>query len=140
MYFLMFSQKNQKISWLFCYITLAFCMLLNWIQLQPESKRTDVIRRKERKSYWSHRCINSIHVQILWLSLRIRANLKRTWTFSSAWYSSDGPFLCMNTRQLHTTTSTIKLSLYYIHYNYTVQLYKRQVFLSAHYLLNWEKF
>ena len=76
MYFLTFSQKNQKISWLFCYITLAFCMLLNWIQLQPESKRTDVIRREERKSYWTHRCINSIHVQILWLSLRIRANLE----------------------------------------------------------------
>ena len=55
--------------------------------------------------------------------------------FFSAGYSSDGPFLRMNKRQLHTTTSTIKLSLYYIHYNYTVQLYKRQVFLSAHYLL-----
>ena len=64
---------------------------------------------------------------------------KRTWTFSSAGYSSDGPFRRMNKKQLHTTTSTIKLLLYYIHYNYTIQLYKRQVFLSAHYLLNWKQ-
>ena len=26
----------------------------------------------------------------------------------------------------------MKLLLYYIHYNYTIQLYKRQVFLRAH--------
>ena len=45
----------------------------------------------------------------------------------------------MNKKQLHTTTSTIKLLLYYIHYNYTIQLYKRQVFLSAHYFLNWKQ-
>ena len=64
---------------------------------------------------------------------------KRTWTFSSAGYSSDGPFRRMNKKQLHTTTSTIKLLLHYIHYNYTIQLYKRQVFLSAHYLLNWKQ-
>ena len=61
---------------------------------------------------------------------------KRTWTFSSAGYSSDGPFRRMNKKQLHTTISTIKLLLYY---NYTIQLYKRQVFLSAHYLLNWKQ-
>ena len=64
---------------------------------------------------------------------------KRTWTFSSAGYSSDGPFRRMNKKQLHTTTSTIKLLLYYTHHNYTIQLYKRQVFLSAHYLLNWKQ-
>ena len=80
---------------------------------------------------------------------------KRIWTFSSAGYSSDGPFRRMNKKQLHTTTSTIKLLLYYIYtitilysyillyyiyyINYTIQLYKRQVFLRAHYLLNWKQ-